>query len=174
MLKNTFTTKKIVLMGLLVALSAALAPLVIMITPQQKFLSLYFIPLAVGAVTLGPVAALLMGFAADTINFLLPPAAGLYFPGYALSLMLSCLIYALWQYNKPVRLWRVVCAQLCNAVFINFGLNHLWRVIQFGAAPAAFYSSTRLISNAIQLPLLALAVYGLSKTALTLMKRHEV
>jgi len=174
MLKNTFTTKKVVLMGLLVGISAALAPLVIMITPHQKFLSLYFIPLAVGAVILGPVAALLMGFAADTINFLLPPVAGPYFPGYALSLMLSCLIFALWQYNKPLRLWRIVCAQLCNIVLINFGLNHIWRVILLGPASATFFTSTRLINNAIQFPLIVIAVYALSKASLALMKRHKI
>lgn len=160
-------------MGLLVAMSAALAPAVIMITPQQKLVTLYFLPLAVGAVVLGPVAALLIGFAADTINFLVRPM-GPYFFGYAISLMLSCLIYALWQYNRPLKLWRIICAQLCNIVFIYFGVNFIWQTILYGTTVSKFFSVTRLISNTIQFPIVIIVVYGLSRTALTLMKRQKV
>jgi ECF transporter S component (folate family) len=173
MLKSTFTTKKVVLMGLLVSMSAALTPLVVYIGPQQRVGNFNLIPLAIGAVLLGPVAALLMGFAADTINYLIRPV-GVYFPGFALSLMLACLSYSLWQYNRPLRLWRIVCAQACNVVFIYFGLNHIWRVILLGPAGATFFTSARLISNSIMLPIIAFTVYGLCGNVLALQEqRHK-
>jgi ECF transporter S component (folate family) len=173
MLKNTFTTKKIVLMGLLVAMSAALTPLVIYITPQQRVGNFNLIPLAIGAIILGPVPALLMGFASDTINYLIRPV-GEYFPGYALSLMLACLMYSLWQYNRPLKLWRIACAQVCNIVLIYFGLNFVWATILRGTAAAVFFTGLRLVSNLIMLPVIVITAYGLSKAVFELMKRNKI
>lgn len=160
-------------MGLLVAISAVLTPFTIWLTPQQKLTNLSFLPLAVGAVVLGPVPALLMGFASDTINYLINPM-GAYFPGYALSLMLSCLIYALWQYKRPLKLWRIICAQFCNVVIVYLGVNFVWRTIQSGTAAAAFFTGTRLISNAIQFPVIVVVVYLLSRAVLMLVERKKI
>lgn len=173
MLKNAFSTRKIALMGLLVATSAVLTPYAIWLSPEQKLLSFSFLPLAVGAVILGPVPALLMGFASDTINYLIKPMGG-YFFGYALSLMMSCLIYALWQYNRPLKLWRIICAQFCNVVLVYFGLNFIWRAMLSGTVVSTFFTVPRLVSNTIQFPFVVFAVYGLSRAILALMKRKPI
>ena len=168
-IKSVFTTRGLAVIAMLVAMSAALAPLVIWITPQQKLLSFTLLPLAVGSVLFGPWAAVLMGAASDTLNYLIRPM-GPYFPGYALSLAVSCLFYAFWQYKRPIRLWRIACAQLCTVVFVHFGLNMLWQAILLGGTAAGFtaagfYSAVRLINNAVTFPFMAGSVYALAKVA---------
>lgn len=160
MLKKTFTTKNIVLMGLLVAMSAALKLVSVWAAPDQKLLDISFLPLVAGAVMLGPAAALMLGLVSDTVNYIVRPM-GAYFPGYALSLMVTCLLFAIWQFNKPIRIWRIMGAHFCNIVIVYFGLNYVWRMMLTGTAAAVFFTQVRLVTNAVLFPFMVISIYGM-------------
>lgn len=158
-------------MALFAAMSAALTPATIMLTPTQKLFSFTLIPLAVGAILFGPEAALLLGFVSDTVNYLIKPM-GVYFPGYAVSLAVSCLIFALWQYKKPLRLWRLACAQVCNIIIVYFGLNLLWATMFLDRTAATVVNLTKLAINAGSFPVVVGLVYGLAKLSIKLESRY--
>jgi ECF transporter S component (folate family) len=119
----------------------------------------------------GPMAAVVMAVAADTVNYLIKPM-GPYFPGYALSLAVSCLFYSFWQYNKPIALWRIAVAQLCTIVFVHFGLNLLWMGMVFGRTAGELYTWVRVVNNAVTFPFMAAGIYALSRAVVVLESRY--
>ncbi len=168
--KGVFTIRNLTLMSMFVAMSAVLTPFSIYLRPDLKLLSFSFLPLAVGSILLGPWAALVMGFAADTLNFIIRPMPP-YFPGYALSAMVANMLYAVWQYNRPLKVWRLICAHLCTVLFVYFGMNLLWQTMLWGASPAKFFTGVRFINNAVQFPFVVASIYGLTRIALHLQLR---
>ena len=97
----------------------------------------------------GPVNALVFGLAEDTVSFLINPK-GVYFPGYALTTMLGTLVYALFLYRTRVTVLRIFLAKLCNNM-LNVLLGSLWSAVLYGKG-YLYYVSTRIVTNAIMLP----------------------
>jgi len=160
-------------MGMLLALRVILGFVTIQPVPYFRFFSITFIPMAMVSYLFGPWAALVFGFAGDTLGFITRPM-GVYFIGFAISEMAICFIYACFTYKRPVDnlkwlVFRVLLARICIAIFVTFGLNFLWFNLFgaiFGVPPAArqagvfFIASGRLLNNIIQLPLFVfLSVY---------------
>ena len=168
---GVFGTRSLVMMALFVAMSAALTPVTVWLTSQQKLLSFQSLPLAVGSMLFGPWAAVLMGVASDTINYLIKPM-GPYHPGFAVSLAVTCVFYALWQYQRPVKLWRVACAQVCSVVFVHFGLNMIWMSTLYGQTAGQFYTGVKVVNNLVTFPFMVLAVFAVAKTVVEIEKRY--
>ncbi len=74
-----------------------------------------------------------------------------YFPGYALSSMLSFLLFALFLYHAPLSLSRIFCARLSVSVLINVMLGSVWKHILYGKAYTVYFVSGA-IKNLAMLP----------------------
>ena len=138
------------------------------------FLRVYFSFLIAGLLctVCGPVLALPAGFLVDTLSFLFSggdPSG--YFPGYALSAMLSFLIYALFFYRAPVlSLSRIFAARLCVNVFINVILGSVWKHILYGNAYIVYFISGAIKNLAI-LPIEAALMLFLYRRLLPVLQR---
>ena len=119
------------------------------------FLRIYFSFLVAGLLCMisGPFLAIPAGFLVDTLSFLISggdPAG--YFPGYALSSMLSFLIYALFFYRAHLSLSRIFIAKLTVNVLINVILGSVWKHILYGNAYIVYFISGA-IKNIAVLPI---------------------
>ena len=138
------------------ALAAMLAALNLAINqfsiPVSAYLEISFDFLAAAATgyLCGPWVAALSGVGTDLLGYLLRPN-GPYFPGFTLSALLLGIVYGLWYYRRPVRLWRVVACKLTVTVLFNFFLTPLWLHIMYGQAFVVL-SSLRVVKNAIKFP----------------------
>ncbi len=99
----------------------------------------------------GPVVGAIFGGALDIIKWFLS-SDGNFFIGFTISAMTASVIYGLFLYKKPVKLWRVVAAELCVKVFCNVFLNTLWLNMLYGKAISAILPG-RILSNFIMLPI---------------------
>ena len=163
--KGMFSTRKLVLMGLFVAMTAVLSPLDIYLSDDFRLLSFRFLPGALGSILFGPWAGLLMGFPGDFLAFLINPHGG-YFPGYALSDMVSNFLFALCLYRRPVTWPRVLTAQALVGVIVSLGLGSVWLHMMWGSTAGELFTGFRLLKTLAAYPLNAALVYGLGRAVM--------
>ncbi|WP_022763969.1 folate family ECF transporter S component [Butyrivibrio sp. XPD2006] len=108
------------------------------------------IPNQIIAYLFGPWVGAIFGGAMDIIKFFINPT-GEFFPGYTLTAIVAGIIYGLFLYKRPVKLWRVIAAEACVKVFCNLGLNTLWVMMTTGNAFKAIMVP-RIAANAGKLP----------------------
>jgi ECF transporter S component (folate family) len=160
--KNAFTLENLIIMALMAAAAAVLSRFSLYLTPTFKAISFSYLPGAITAILCGPWCALAYAFVSDTLQYFANPQGG-YFPGYALSEMLSCFIYALFLYKRPLKLWRVIAARLVILVLVVMGLNYVWMNMMYGTLAGGYYTGARLINNLVQLPFHALIILFVGK-----------
>src|SRR5699024_4233556 len=121
--------------------------------PVSQLLEVGFDFLAVAAIgyLCGPWVAGLSGIVTDLLGYILRPN-GPYFPGWTLSAILVGVLYGLWLYRRPIKLWRVVLCKLNMVLLFNFLLTPLWLHITYGQSFVVL-SSLRLVKNVIKFPL---------------------
>lgn len=121
--------------------------------------------IAIAGSLLGPGVAMIVGAVSDIGGFFIRPT-GPFFPGFTISAALTGLIYGYFLYKKPFSLKRIIIVQIFYSVIISSILNTTWLVILY---QLPFYETyiTRLISNAIQLPIhviiLVLLIKGIDR-----------
>ncbi len=98
----------------------------------------------------GPWIGAIFGGTMDVVKWFLS-GDGDFFPGFTITAMLGAIIYGLFIYDKPLKLWRVVAAQLTVKIVCNLILNTLWLNLLYGQAIAAILPG-RIVSNAVMLP----------------------
>ncbi len=99
----------------------------------------------------GPIIGAIFGGSLDIIKWFLS-SDGNFFFGFTVTAMVASVIYAFFLYKKPMKLWRVVVAELCVKVFCNVGLNTLWLNMLYGKAISSILPG-RILSNSIMLPI---------------------
>jgi len=113
---NLFSLRHLTFMGLMIAISVVLGQLDIYANPSLRLFSISYLPGVIVAMLCGPWEALAYGFIKDLLVFITNPH-GAYFPGYALSEMLTYFIYACFLYKKPLQLFQnQKTASYCSAV----------------------------------------------------------
>ena len=132
--------------------------------PVSQLLEVGFDFLAVAAIgyLCGPWVAGLSGIVTDLRGYILRPN-GPYFPGWTLSAILVGVLYGLWLYRRPIKLWRVVLCKLNMVLLFNFLLTPLWLHITYGQSFVVL-SSLRLVKNVIKFPLDILLLMLVLKT----------
>jgi len=171
--RSIFDAKSLALMGLLVALTAVMAPVLnVHLTPEVRLFSFTYLPGAMAAILFGPVAGLFVGFAGDFVSWLFTLGNGQYFPGFALSAMLQNLIYAAFLFRlsrvswRPARtLWRVLSAQAFVLVMISLGLNMLWLNLMYGNTAGEIYTFFRIALRLAQFPIDVALLYLCTRLA---------
>lgn len=95
----------------------------------------------------GPWLGALFAAVMDILNLILSGEASNFMPGITFTAMLSAVIYGLFLYKKPVRLWRIAVSQLIVKVVCNICLNTFFLNVLYGTATKAIFIS-RIITNA--------------------------
>lgn len=99
----------------------------------------------------GPVAALVYGFVADILGFIIHPTGG-FFPGYTLSGMLGALLYALFFYRAKISIPRIFLCKLSVNVLVNILLGSLWSAMLYSKG-YYYYLANSIVKNLVLLPL---------------------
>lgn len=108
------------------------------------------IPNQIIAYLFGPWIGACFGGAMDIIKWFINPT-GDFFPGYTVTAIVAGIIYGIFLYKRPVKLWRVIAAETCVKVFCNLGLNTIWVMMTTGNAFKAIMIP-RIAANAGKLP----------------------
>ena len=125
-------TKRLVHIGLLIALQIIFTRFLNIDYGQIVRLSFGFLPIAIIGIMYGPIYG---GAGATVANVLGAVIRGITpFPGFVLSALLGGIIYGLLLYNKPKKLWRVITAVATICIFVNLGLNTYWLHLMHGNA----------------------------------------
>jgi ECF transporter S component (folate family) len=149
--KAITTPQHIATVAMMIALFVVLYAVKIPLAVVSR-ISFTFIPVAVSAYLMGPIAAMIVAGCGDILGCMLFPA-GEYFPGFTLSAILSGLIYGIFLYRcRPERIrLAVILSKLITVCLINIVLNTLWLSIMYEKA-FFVYLTTRAVKNIIMFP----------------------
>jgi len=147
------STRMLSLAALVIALRVALKSVVIPVG-ESLYISVAFLPNALGSMVYGPVVALIGGAASDVMGALLFPK-GPFFPPFTLVEMLGSLLFALFLYRAPLKFWRIALSKLSVNLFCNILLTPLFLAWMYGRA-VVFTSLPRIAKNVLLFPLEAL------------------
>lgn len=142
-------TKKLVVMALLIAIEIILSRFLSISTPIAK-IGFAFVPVVIIAMLYGPFYAGAANGAADFIGAVLFPI-GSYFPGFTLTAMLTGVIYGLFLYGRPKKIWGITIMVLVITLFLHLGLNTVWLRMLTGKAFMVILP-TRIAQAAVMAP----------------------
>ena len=118
---------------------------------ENLSLSVTFLARALCALVCGPVVVILFGAAEDTLSFFLSSGGYPYFPGYMLTTILGCMIYALFFYRAKITWRRIILAKVITNIQ-NVLLGSLWSAMLYSKG-YIYYLTTSAVKNALSLPL---------------------
>ncbi len=143
--EQAISTKEVVIMGLLIAVSIVLSRFLSI--PAWNFkIGFAFLPIALGAILLGPIQGAFIGAVADFIGAILFPI-GAYFPGFTLTAGLVGMTYGLLLHRNQIKkniILAVVLVQFLGTVL----LNSFWIATLYGVSFAVLLP-TRLTQACI-------------------------
>ena len=116
-LKNV---RMLTLAGIITAASIVLESFPIYLLGTSLKIYFSFLVISLGCYVYGPAVGILVGFANDTLGFLISSFGEPYFPGYLITAMLSGLIYGTLLYRQRITVLRLVVVRL----IINYGSKY--------------------------------------------------
>lgn len=166
-LKNV---RMLTLAGIITAASIVLESFPIYLLGTSLKIYFSFLVISLGCYVYGPAVGILVGFANDTLGFLISSFGEPYFPGYLITAMLSGLIYGTLLYRQRITVLRLVVVRL----IINYGSNVLlgsvWKAMLYGKG-YYYYFTTGLVKNTIMLPIEVLLMMLMFQLALPALAR---
>ena len=153
---KVFTPKAVAALAALLAIRTILnLPfLTIYIGPGFKLITFSYVTDALAAMFFGPVAGAAFAFAGDLLGFLASSGTGgPYFPGFAISEIATCFIFACFFYKRKITLPRVIIAWALNLVIVILGMNSIWLILMYGWSAGEVFAVMRVVNNAVQSPL---------------------
>ncbi len=162
--------RNLVLCALMIAACMILSKTVKIPLGENLNLSVTFLARVLCVTVCGPLVGLVFGAAEDTLSFFLGGGGAPYFPGYMLTTMLGCLIYALCFYRAEITWRRIILAKVLTNVQ-NVFLGSLWSAILYSKG-YIYYMTTSAVKNAVYLPfqiLMMAALFGALLPTLTRM-----
>ena len=158
--KDVFKPKHLALMAIMLAFTTILSMpgLTIYISETFQMISFAYLPAIIVARLFGPWASLTFAIAADTVSYFVFPQ-GPYFPGFVISEMVSCFIYALFLYKQELSIPKIIIARILVLLIVSFGLNFLWLSMLYGSTAAGFFTGARIINNLVQFPFHIALIY---------------
>ena len=133
---------------------------------------------ALGSIVYGPVVALLVGAASDTVGALLFPSGAYFFP-FIIVEMSSGFIFALFLFGRRLSSPRVLIAKftvnfVCN-ILINSAIMKIYYSVLYGSEKSyPFINAARIIKNLIMFPLEAMVILMIIGAATPLLTRMRL
>ena len=152
--------RRLVFMALMIAACIVLSHCSIRLG-ESLSLSVTFLARALCSLVCGPLAVIVFGAAEDTLSFFLSSGGYPYFPGYMLTTITGCMIYALFFYRAKI---------LTNIQ--NVLLGALWSAILYSKG-YLYYLTQSAVKNALYLPLQILLLGFLFQAVLPVMQRQH-
>ena len=150
-------TKVITFCGMMGALSVILGYVATIKFGQYIRIGFSGLPNQIVDYLFGPWIGAIFGGAMDIIKWFVS-GDGDFFIGFTITAMVGAIIYGLFTYNKPLKIWRIIAAQVLVKLVCNIILNTLWLNLLYGKAIAAILPG-RLVSNAVMLPIDTIIMY---------------
>ncbi len=144
------STETLLIAAMFVALRVVLRAIAIPVGPDLN-LMLTFLPNALGGMLCGPVVAIVAGVVSDIAGFLINSLGGTFYPMYTLIEVLGSLLYALFLWRAPARVWRVAAAKLSVNIVCNILLTPIANAMMLGKA-AVLTSLPRIVKNIVLFP----------------------
>lgn len=142
--------RRLVFMALMIAACIVLSHCSIRLG-ESLSLSVTFLARALCSLVCGPLAVIVFGAAEDTLSFFLSSGGYPYFPGYMLTTITGCMIYALFFYRAKITWRRIILAKLLTNIQ-NVLLGALWSAILYSKG-YLYYLTQSAVKNALYLPL---------------------
>ena len=157
--------------AMLVALSCILSFGKFAVGPNVN-VTFYFLPIAVGAMYLGPLPAAAVGAVADLLGCLIMPT-GPYFPGFTLNAAVVGLAYGLFfRWQKP-KLWKVIVARLVLMVAVDLVLTPLWLHLLYSTPLVWAFWVQRFTKCAIVCPIEIILIYVVNSAFYRIIKEVD-
>ncbi|WP_268913064.1 folate family ECF transporter S component [Lentilactobacillus sp. SPB1-3] len=121
-----------------------------------------FIVVVMASYLYGPIWSATVAGLTDIIGTLI--SGQVYNVGFTISAILGALIYGWLLYDRPVKLTRVVVAQLLIGIFVNLLLNTLWISLMY-QTPFIALIATRGLKELIMTPIQMGIVYTILKSS---------
>ena len=161
-MKKMKDVKTLTTLAMLLAIATVLGFLKI---PVNNFIEFRFgfLPLACSSMLYGPVIGGITGLAADFLGYIAKPT-GPYFPGFALSNIISGVIYGILLYKKPVTVKRVVMTEILETIVISMLMNSLWLSILYGNGFWPVFTA-RVVKSIVMIPINSFLLYTVLKAS---------
>lgn len=147
-LKNV---RMLTLAGIITAASIVLESFPIYLLGTSLKIYFSFLVISLGCYVYGPAVGILVGFANDTLGFLISSFGEPYFPGYLITAMLSGLIYGTLLYRQRITVLRLVVVRLIINYGSNVLLGSMWKAMLYGKG-YLYYLTSGAIKNTLMLP----------------------
>ncbi len=154
--------------AVLVALYVAIDTASVYVTPTLQ-LTFSFLVLGLLGYRFGTFTGTLAGLACDLIAYIIRPAGPLHL-GFTLSTMLTVLVFALFLYERELKLWRIILSKTIINLGINIALNTYWLSNLYGKAYIVLLSE-RVIKNIALLPIEIALLWFIFKSFEQIIKR---
>ena len=136
---------------------------------ESLSLSVTFLARALCAAVCGPIVSIVFGAAEDTLGFFLGNSSGPYFPGYMITTITGCIIYAMFFYRARITVWRIIFAKLITNVQ-NVLLGSLWSAMLYSKG-YIYYMTTSAWKNLLYFPVQVLLLVWVLQSLLPVMHR---
>ena len=166
-LKNV---RMLTLAGIITAASIVLESFPIYLLGTSLKIYFSFLVISLGCYVYGPAVGILVGFANDTLGFLISSFGEPYFPGYLITAMLSGLIYGTLLYRQRITVLRLVVVRLVINYGSNVLLGSVWKAMLYGKG-YYYYFTTGLVKKTIMLPIEVLIMVLMFQLALPALAR---
>lgn len=130
-----------------------------------------FVSRALCVLVCGPVVGVIYAVAEDLLGFAIHPT-GPFFPGYTLSTVVSCFIYALCFYRTKITIARITLAKVITNYGVNVLLGCLWSTMLYGKG-YLYYAAKSLIKNTLYLPVQVLMLVVAFQVLLPILARDK-
>ncbi len=160
--------RKLVFAALMIAACVILSKFKIPLG-ESLSLNVTFLARALCAAVCGPLVSIVFGAAEDTLGFFLSTSNGPYFPGYMLTTISGCVIYALFFYRARITIWRIVAAKLITNIQ-NVLLGSLWSAMLYSKG-YIYYMTTSAWKNLLYFPVQVLLLVLVLQEVLPIMHR---
>lgn len=157
--KKLFNVQTMVVLGVLVAMEIILSRFLSIAAWNMK-IGFSFVPIAIAALSYGPIAAGIVAALGDFVGALLFPI-GAYFPGFTLSAFLTGILFGVFLYKKQTVL-RVAGAVIVNQMILSLLINSIWISILYGT-PVIPLMGTRIIQCLIMIPIQFVIISSVAK-----------
>ena len=160
-LKNV---RMLTLAGIITAASIVLESFPIYLLGTSLKIYFSFLVISLGCYVYGPAVGILVGFANDTLGFLISSFGEPYFPGYLITAMLSGLIYGTLLYRQRITVLRLVVVRLVINYGSNVLLGSVWKAMLYGKG-YLYYLTSGAIKNTLMLPVEVFLMWAMLNAA---------
>lgn len=156
-MNNKITTKDLVMMSLLVAITIILSRFLSISTPIIK-IGFSFVPLTIAGIMYGPKYTMIIAVIADLVGVTL--ITGDFFPGFTVTTALVGLLYGKFLYNKPKSIKNIIiCTIIVNLVELVLNTCNIYLLSGYGFMATL---PARALKATLMVPIKAFVIYNVS------------